>query len=151
MPSLPDIPITLGTTAAPVTDFGHVTALLHECRHALARLAATGEPTRIDLAALPFGPADEALLFDALGRGEVSATIDALGPTRIRETACRGIWVVEYLNTEDQRIGLQLEIAAVPDILRTPAADLADAVAALDGLLASAGPHAPVPAPPQED
>ena len=83
--------------------------ILHEIRHALARLVASGERTVIDLQAIPFGPGDEERLLERLGSGEVTATIDALGPTRVRETAYSGVWVVDYRDTEDTRIGLQIE------------------------------------------
>lgn len=132
----PDIPVSRGTDAAPVTDFGHTPAILRELHHALARLAAGGESTRIDLTALPFGPGDEARLLAVLGRGEVSATIDALGPTHLWETRFPGVWVVDYRDPEDRRVGLQLEVDQVPGILRTPPADLADAADALAALLA---------------
>jgi hypothetical protein len=52
----------------------------------------------------------------------VTATIDALGPTRIHETALRGVWLVEYLNADEQRIALHLEIDEVPRPARACAA-----------------------------
>ena len=41
-----------------------------------------------------------------LGRGQVEATINALGPTRLWETRFPGVWVVDYSNAEDQRLDL---------------------------------------------
>ncbi|TVQ90665.1 MAG: hydrogenase expression/formation protein [Chromatiaceae bacterium] len=114
-------------------------AILHEIRHALERLIEQGETTCIDLAALPFGPADEAQLLALLGRGEVSATIDALGPTCLWETAFPGVWVLDYRNGDDERLALQIEIATVPTLLLTPPADLADSRRTLEARLAAAG------------
>jgi hydrogenase-1 operon protein HyaF len=135
MTSLDDIPIRVEDQAAN-TDFGNALPILSEVRHALARLIETGDPTQIDLGAMPFGPGDEARLMALLGNGEVSATIDALGPTRIRETAFGGVWIVEYLNTDEQRVALHLEIGEVPRILRPQPGDLDEAVAAIDARLA---------------
>jgi hydrogenase-1 operon protein HyaF len=141
MTSLDDIPVRVeGRTTAG--EFGNALPILSEVRHALARLIEAGEPTQIDLGAMPFGPGDEDRLMALLGRGEVSATIDALGPTRIRETAFGGVWVVEYLNADEQRVALHLEIDEVPRMLRCQPGDLADALAAMDERIAAeAGPQ----------
>lgn len=135
MTSLGDIPVMLGDQAA-TTDFGNALPVLSEVRHALARLIETGDPTQIDLGAMPFGPGDEERLMALLGNGEVTATIDALGPTRIRETAFGGVWIVEYLNADEQRVALHLEIDEVPRMLRPQPGDLDDALSAMDARLA---------------
>lgn len=143
MSGLDDIPIRVEPGTVSPRTYGNALPILSEIRHALARLADGGEPTRIDLAAMPFGPGDEARLMDLLGRGEVSATIDALGPTRIHETRFPGVWVVEYTNTDSQRMALQIEVDETPLILRTPRADLPDSLAALDACIADAAPAMP--------
>jgi len=135
MTSLGDIPVKV-EGAAPAKDFGNALPVLSEVRHALARLIEAGEPTQIDLGAMPFGPGDEERLMALLGIGEVTATVDALGPTRIRETAFGGVWIVEYLNAEEQRVALHLEIDEVPRMLRPQPGDLDDALAAIDARLA---------------
>ncbi len=114
---------------------GNAEPILHEVRHALARLIATGETTKIDLKAMPFGPGDLEQLLSVLGTGEVQATVEALGPTNIQETAIPGVWLVDYMNTEAHRLALHLEIAAVPEILCPQPQDLADAIDALDARL----------------
>ena len=119
-------------------DAGNATPVLYETLHALRRLHAIGEPTVIDLRAIPFGPGDEEKLLRALGEGEIRATVDALGPTHIRETRYHGVWIVDYRDAEDQRIGLQLEIIEVPSLLKTPAEDIAEAAEALAETLAAA-------------
>ena len=138
---------TSSPTCTPVpARFGSAPAVLHEIRHALARLIETGEPTCIDLAALPFGPGDQEQLLDALGSGEVRASIDALGETRIQETRYSGVWLVDYYNTEGERIGLQIEVATVPRLLQAQPEGLPAALDALAARLAtmpSADPASP--------
>ncbi|AUB84422.1 hydrogenase expression/formation C-terminal domain-containing protein [Candidatus Thiodictyon syntrophicum] len=119
---------------------GNALAILHEVRHALERLISTGEATRIDLHALPFGAGDEAWLTALLGTGEVLATIEALGPTSVQETAIPGVWLVDYRNAEGQRLALHLEVTCIPAILRTQCRELDTAVATLDTRLSTATP-----------
>ncbi|MGE5154177.1 MAG: hydrogenase expression/formation C-terminal domain-containing protein [Bdellovibrio bacteriovorus] len=138
------IPIQVDHHPDPIHVRGNALPILHEVRHALERLIATGETTQIDLNSIPFGPGDEARLSDLLGTGEVSATIDALGKTLIRETAITGVWLVDYRNSEDQRLALHVEIATVPGILKAQPEDLATAITALDNRL-TGGPDAPRP------
>jgi len=132
MPRLGDISTRVEPSPPPTQAYGNALPILTEIRHAVARLAEIGEPSCIDLAAIPFGQGDEDRLMELLGRGEVQANIDALGPTRIWETSFPGVWVLDYANAEDQRIALQVEVDEVPRILRAQGPDLQDAVAALD-------------------
>ena len=136
MTGLSSIPIQVETPIPTPPQHGNAIPILHEVRHALARLIERGEPTQIDLNAIPFGPGDEDRLTALLGSGEVEATIQALGPTRVRETAIPGVWLVDYYNEAGQRLALHLEINNVPEILRAQREDLATAVAALDARLA---------------
>ena len=140
-----DIPIRVETSGEP-QDWGNALPVLHEIRHALERLAETGETTLIDLNGIPFGPGDEARLLALLGEGEVEATLHAFGPTRIRETAVPGVWLVDHRNAEDERLVLHLEVAAVPNILLTQEEDLAGAVAVLDSRM-DAGLTKPITRP----
>jgi hydrogenase-1 operon protein HyaF len=137
MSSLQQMPVipTSGRPCTPAHSADTALPLLHEVRHALARLIATGETTRIDLAAMPVGPGDLDRLLGVLGTGEVQATVEALGPTRIQETEIAGVWVVDYLNPDGQRLALHLEIATVPEILCPQPRDIEDALAALDARL----------------
>lgn len=141
MSSLEQIPVALGAeqreTPAPGCQpaayrLGTAEPVLHEIKHALTRLLGSGEATRIDLRAMPFGPGDMERLLSTLGTGEVEATVDALGPTRVRETAIAGVWLVEYLNSQGQTLALHLEIASIPEILCPQPQDLEDALATLE-------------------
>ena len=109
--------------------------LLHEIKHALTQLAEQGKTTTLDLKAIPFGPGDEERLLQILGDGEVDATLDALGESRIRESAYPGVWIIEHRNTEGERIALQIEITPMPDILKTQQTDLEESIARLESTL----------------
>lgn len=102
-----------------------------QIEQALGDLIRSGVGTVIDLAAMPFSEQDERGLRDRLGRGEVSATIDAFGPSLIEETAYAGVWLIEHKDAEGRRLTLHVEVARVPQLLQTPADDLPDALAAL--------------------
>lgn len=109
--------------------------LLHEIRHALRRLADFGESTTIDLRAIPFGPGDEDRLLSELGEGEVSAKLNALGETLIRETRYSGVWLIDHRNPEDERVALQIEITRIPGLLKAQKEDIADSLEQLQEVL----------------
>jgi len=129
---LASIPVSVEPIEVSPRAWGNSLPILHEVRHGLKRLAESGERTLIDLNAMPFGPGDEKRLFELLGRGEVEATIDALGPTRVWETAVPGVWLIDHCNLEGQRLALHIEIATIPDLLRTQRQDVQDAISKLD-------------------
>jgi len=137
MHSIKSIPVRAEDSGSDLPDWGNAFPIIHEIRHGLNRLVETGETTLIDLKAIPFGPGDEERLLSLLGRGEVEATLDALGRSRIRESAVPGVWVVDHRNADDERIALHIEITTFPEILRTQARDLNGAVAALDARIAA--------------
>ena len=103
---------------------GNVRPLLNEVLHAVDRLLASDEPTTIDLASLPFGPGELEHLEATLGMGELSAKLDALGTSRIRETAFPGVWWLEHRNVHDEVVGRYLEITRTPEILSSQDADI---------------------------
>ena len=111
---------------------GNVRPILNEVVHAIDRLLRTDEPTTIDLATLPFGPGELEYLEATLGTGELSATLDALGTSRIRETAYPGVWWLEHRNAHDEVVGRYLEITRTPEILKSQDADIAAGRARLE-------------------
>jgi hydrogenase-1 operon protein HyaF len=115
----------------PRADHGNAIPLLHEIRHALIALVEQGQTTVIDLRALPMSSHDLAELEDALGQGEISVTLEASGPSEIRDTAIPGVWWVTHRNESGSLLARLIEIASVPAILCTPAEDLQQAVARL--------------------
>jgi len=117
---------------------GNVQPILNEVLHALDRLLEADESTVIDLASLPFGPGELEELERLLGEGELAADLDALGQSRIRETACPGVWWLEHRNTAGEIVGRYLEITRVPAILMSQTADIAAGRAILGEQLAAA-------------
>jgi len=110
---------------APASPFyGNVRPILNEVMHAVDRLLETDEPTTIDLAGLPFGPGELEHLEATLGTGELAAKLDALGTSRIRETAYPGVWWLEHRNAFDEVVGRYLEITRTPEILSSQEADI---------------------------
>jgi len=124
MNQLKGIPIAVdGVFPDAALSHGNAMPLLHEVEVLLNDLLTTGKPASIDLRSLPMLPTDYEKLREALGDGEVSATIEAMGPTRVRETAFHGVWWVTHYNSEDAVIAEFIEVTYVPEILRTHPAD----------------------------
>ena len=113
------------------SETGNVSPVLHEVRHALQHLAETGEGSIIDLRSLPMAPGEEERIDAFLGEGEVSATITALGPTKIIETRFPGVWIVTHYNTAEEVMGRFIEVTTVLALLTTPSEDLEDSSLAL--------------------
>lgn len=136
------------STARRLAGWGNALPLLHEIRHALERLIHQGESTAIDLRALPFGPGDEAELLAVLGRGEVQASLEALGTSRVWETSFPGVWVVDHRDPEGRRIALAIEVTRIPEVLLSQPGDLRTALGRLDETLTrDPSPLAPDPLP----
>ncbi|MBD3728204.1 MAG: hydrogenase expression/formation protein [Sphingomonadales bacterium] len=111
-----------GQFAQVSTGMAH--AVEREIGQHLLALAHDGTEAAIDLRSIPMSDADRAELEESLGRGEVSATLDAMGRSDIWETAHAGVWWVRHFGTEGQVMAERIEIARVPDILRADPADV---------------------------
>lgn len=124
--NIDDIPVRTEPGAPAERDggSGNIPLLLNELRHALTRLTDSGETTCIDLRGLPLAPGELDALQQQLGCGEVRAELDALGRSEIAETDYAGIWRVIHYNSSGEVVGYFLEVTTVPDLLRTPLADL---------------------------
>lgn len=114
---------------------GAAAAVLREIETLLARLVASGETGTIDLAGLPLSPGDRDLLEQTLGRGEIEATIEAYGPSRVRETAIGGVWWVEHCDGDGRTAAEFIEVTRVPAILPTQPEDARDGLALLQSRL----------------
>lgn len=125
------------TPAAAGAFTGNVMPLLHEVRHALGRLLATGEETTIDLASLPLATGELDRIVAALGKGEVTATLDALGPSEVRESRYSGVWLVTHRNASGEVMGRYIEIARMPAVLLAQEPDMRRSLADLEQSLAS--------------
>jgi hydrogenase-1 operon protein HyaF len=102
-----------------------VDALIMEVGGLLRRLIDHGETGSIDLLGLPLSPSCIASLEQRLGRGEVTAQLDAAGLSDIRETRFPGVWWSRHRNEAGRIIGMLIEVTFVPEILRADADDVA--------------------------
>ena len=103
---------------------GNINALLAEIAVHLERLARNGESGMIDLSSLPIAPGEYEQLRQALGRGEVSARLDAIGASEIIETRYAGVWWVTHYNVEGQIVADMIQIAWFPEILKSQPDDV---------------------------
>jgi len=120
MNKLTDIAIKVEPTipqAGPFVD--SILPMLLELETMLNRLTTSQITSSIDLRRAPLGPQELINLKSLLGRGEVSATIDALGPTQIEETAIAGVWWITHRNQDSQAVGEFIEVTDCPDLLKT--------------------------------
>ena len=133
MSDLDSIPVVAEGSSAADLQTENLRPLLLQVAQALQDLVDGGDGTVIDLAAMPFSSRDEEELRRHLGLGEVTATLDAFGPTEVQETALPGVWLVEHRDAEGRRLTLHLEITRIPKILVTPEEDIAEALQLLRG------------------
>lgn len=151
MSRLSDIPVSVVSDTPDSADSGDngstvemALPVLHELQAMLERLIETGEPSSIDLRRTPLSPEDHETLDRVLGRGEVSATVNALGPTHIQETAVAGIWRVTHGNQDGKTLGEIVEVTTCPELLGTPAQELPSGLTRLRARLAQRT-HVPDP------
>ena len=124
-----------GDVIADLHSIGSVDALLNEIATRLQRFVTTGETALIDLKGLPFSPAEYEGLRTMLGRGEISARLEAIGDSELYETHYPGVWWVTHYNVEGDVIADLLEIAAVPAILHSQPEDVQDGLERLQHTL----------------
>lgn len=117
-------------------------ALLREIADHMRAVGAGGERRTVTLRGLPIGPADYAALRAALGEGEVSARVSALGVTEIAETALAGVWWITERAADGDVTGEHVEIAPFPLILAAHPDDIAAGAQALAAKLATGEAHA---------
>lgn len=131
-----DIPVIVDNDSAKQIPSMNVEPILHEIKHALERLTQTGEPSMIDLRAIPLAPGEDEQIRQQLGTGEAVIKIEALGPSILTETAYPGVWWVEHRNNIDTLTGLYIEIAHVPAIVFPTNQDLQEGMEQLEQNLA---------------
>jgi hydrogenase-1 operon protein HyaF len=103
---------------------GNIRALLAEIAARLEILADRGETGMIDLNSLPFAPGEYEQLRQTLAQGEVSAHIEAIGPSEIVETRYPGVWWVTHYNVEGDIVADTIEITWLPEIIKSQPADV---------------------------
>jgi hydrogenase-1 operon protein HyaF len=103
---------------------GNVEPLLHEIGHALERLLDLGQAAVIDLRGVPLAPGEEGRILEFLGKGEVSAELDAVGLTTVIESRFAGVWVVTHHDPAGEIIGRLIEVTYVPEIIRSQVTEM---------------------------
>ena len=106
---------------------GMALAVFSEVADRLGALARDGASTAIDLRSMPLTEADLAELEELLGKGEVEASLEVAGPTRIWETAYPGAWWVRHLGAGGKVAAEHIAITPVPPIFESQAEDIAAA------------------------
>lgn len=120
--NLKDIPIYV--QAGEAYSVGNIRALLAEIAAHLEKLDHNGETGMIDLNSLPLAPGEYEQLRQTLGQGEVSARIEAIGPSEIIETRYPGVWWVTHYNVEGDIVADTLEITTMPEIIKSQPEDV---------------------------
>jgi hydrogenase-1 operon protein HyaF len=103
---------------------GLVDALLMEVADLLQNFLAHRRAGVIDLLGLPLSGACLAELEERLGTGEISVLLRVSGESQIRETAFSGVWWTRHLDETGRVVGLLIEVADVPEILRANPVDM---------------------------
>jgi hydrogenase-1 operon protein HyaF len=119
-------PQTIPVYAQPEETYsvGNIRALLTEIAARLEKLASDGATGSIDLNSLPFAPGEYEQLRQTLAQGEVSARIEAIGPSEINETRYPGVWWVTHYNVEGDIVADTIEITWLPEIIKSQPEDL---------------------------
>ncbi len=124
--SLDAIPIhVINAPSAETGLTGNAPPLLRELVELVRRLLETGEPSAIDLSALPLTPADLDWLRERLGNGEISVTLQASGESTLDETACPGVWWVTHHNEQGAVTSQFIEVTFVPELVKAHPRDVA--------------------------
>jgi hydrogenase-1 operon protein HyaF len=114
---------------------GNVRPLLAEIAHALSQLVDNGKSSTIDLLSLPLSTDDLKELEKRLGAGEIQISMNALGPSHLRETGIAGVWLIEHFNADDEIVARMIEIAPVPAIVPADIEDMREGLAGLQAQL----------------
>jgi hydrogenase-1 operon protein HyaF len=157
MSRLTEIPIRIEPSARIETPAvvgglgGGVAAILSELVTLLERLVNGEAPGAIDLRSLPMSPLDRAELQQVLGEGEVQATVNAQGVSKMRETRVSGVWWIEHFDQQGELIAELIEVSRVPEILSSASDEIAAGARALRAQIAMAaappaqqGSHVPL-------
>jgi hydrogenase-1 operon protein HyaF len=134
--NLKDIPVYAQTDEA--CSVGNIRALLAEIAARLEKLASDGTTSSIDLNSMPLAAGEYEQLRQMLGQGEVTAHIEAIGPSEIIETRYPGVWWVTHYNVEGDIVADLLEIAAIPDIFKSQTEDISAGLELLRAQLSDA-------------
>ena len=114
-----------------------VEALLHELAGYLQALLDHEQAHTIDLHGLPIDESGKNHLRDKLGQGEVDITLKTMGESRIYETAYSGVWWVSHYDAEARLISEFIEVAWIPEIVKSQMMDVAQSAGQIKQLINS--------------
>lgn len=114
---------------------GNIAAILSEIASRLGTLADGGETSLIDLKSLPLSSGEYEHLRFTLGRGEVTASLDAIGMSEIVETQFSGVWWITHYNDQGDIVADLIEIATIPNILLSQPEDMRTGLALLHAII----------------
>lgn len=134
---LEDIAVSVYDPRHDASPTPNVQALLNEIATLLAVLLESGAPDSIDLRGLPLMPGEREALRNALGRGEVSAKVSALGEAEIYETAFPGVWWAQHLSESGETVAELIEICLQPAMLASHPADVGNGLERIRKLIDS--------------
>jgi hydrogenase-1 operon protein HyaF len=106
----------LATDAEVLDGVANAPALVTEINAELAEREqiAKDEPHVINLSLLPLSEQDVTYLGSLLGYGPVTVLSRGYGNCRIQSTATRGVWAVQFFNSQDTLILNTIEVTDVP-------------------------------------
>lgn len=116
--------IAIKVESADTSSVGNIAALLAEIANHLEQLLSNDTGSLIDLKSLPLSAHEYEQLRFTLGQGEVTARLEAIGPSEIIETQYPGVWWVTHYNVEGDIIADIIEIARVPSLLQSQPEDM---------------------------
>lgn len=131
MSGLKSIPVEVETSPQGAPAVSIAPSILSQITAMLEALISSGQANSIDLQREPLEPQDHTKLRDTLGRGELAAELICLGPTQIRETAVSGVWWITHYSEDGRVVGEFIEVTTCPEMLITPAAELASGLSLL--------------------
>lgn len=118
--------------------------ILNEIRLGLDRLLNDGNATVIDLQRIPLSVDDELHLQEALGEGEVRATIDTLGVSTVQESGIAGVWWIIHHDEFGAVLGKFIEVTTIPELLKSQPQDIARGRRKLHTSLETGNPSSPL-------
>lgn len=142
-----EIPVSAADGGSPRIDLIAVHTVLGTVAKSLARFLDSGAPAIIDLKAAPhMNPATYRYLKEALSAGEVTAKIAADATINIAETRYPGVWWLTHRNERGAIVTELIEIAEIPVILKSHAADMRAGLQRLEQALIEPSPQQSVEA-----
>jgi hydrogenase-1 operon protein HyaF len=117
-PALRALPLPAGAMNVP--------ALLHELQQAMDSSSAGTPAHVINLTLLPLSPEDVTHLDTLLDGGAVVILSRGFGNCRIRSTAARDVWRVQYFNNMQTLILNTIEVVAIPEVAVAAREDLVE-------------------------